>query len=163
MFSWRAGRPTRSTARELCSLDLAPATGWSTGKMLLLSVFRSRSTGGTTVENSTVGGRPAGRSTVASATDLDPTASFWMPIYWGSLRLFSTRFEESFCASFSYLFQWFPPHILEKIFSNQKESLSRGFQKWFFEFFITNSILVFLTHTWAFHCYINSIGELLWE
>jgi len=75
-----------------------------------------------------------------------PTANFWRPIYWGSLGLFYIRFQKSFWASFSYLFQWFPPHVLEPIFQIKRRVLSRGFQKWFFEFFTTCSILVFLTH-----------------
>jgi len=31
-FGWWAGRPTRSTARELCSLDLAPVDRWHNGR-----------------------------------------------------------------------------------------------------------------------------------
>ena len=58
-----------------------------------------------------------------------PTARFWMPIYWGSLGLFSTRFQEIFWANFSYLFQWFPPHVLEQIFPNKKGEFIKRFSK----------------------------------
>ena len=76
-----------------------------------------------------------------------PTGRFLEPIKWGSLGLFSTRFQESFWATFSYSYKWFYPHVLESIFPNQKESLSRVFKSDFFEFFTTHSILIFLTHT----------------
>ena len=45
LFGWRAGRRTRSIARELCSLNL---TGRSTGIELLLFVSRPWSTGRST-------------------------------------------------------------------------------------------------------------------
>ena len=57
-----------------------------------------------------------------------PTTTFLKPIKGASLGLFSTRFKESFWASFFYFFQWFYPHVLKPIFPNQKESLSRVFK-----------------------------------
>ena len=47
--------------------------------------------------------------------DLDLTASFWMPIYWSSLGLFYTRFQESFWASFSYSIKCLFLLVLEPI------------------------------------------------
>ena len=53
----------------LCSLDLAPV---DRAVEILLSVSRFWSTGGTTVKNLTIGGRPAGRPTAGNPAELDP-------------------------------------------------------------------------------------------
>ena len=63
-----------------------------------------------------------------------PMVIFWSLFIWGSLALFSTRFKESFWANFSYPYQWFYPHVLEPIFPNQKESLSRVLKSDFLSF-----------------------------
>ena len=65
-FGWRAGRPTRSTARELMLSGKPRSTGPVDRQRALLSVpghgRPGRSTEAPTVRNLTVGGRPA-RST----------------------------------------------------------------------------------------------------
>jgi len=50
-------------------------------------------------------------------------------INWGSLELFSTRFEVGFQASFSYLSECLSPLVLEQILPYQKESFLRVFCK----------------------------------
>ena len=99
LFGWRAGRPTRSTARELYYLDLARSTGRSTGRELLLSVSRPRSTGRST------GGITVGNQIVLLSWT--PTTIFFRPIYWGYFGLFYIRFLESFQVSFTYLTKCF--------------------------------------------------------
>ena len=121
----RPGRPPES----LCSLEMARSTERSTAG----SFARQRSTAGSTVRNLTVG-RSTGRLTANSLLTRPPTTIFWSLFIWGSLGLFSKRFEESFWDSFSYPYQWFYPHVLEPIFSYQKESLSRVFKRDFLSF-----------------------------
>ena len=81
-FGWRAGRPTRSTARELLLSGKPRLTGRSTGRELC-SLFPGHgrpgpSTAGSTVRNLILAGRPGGRPTAVQAVDLALTASFWL-------------------------------------------------------------------------------------
>ena len=137
-FGWWASRPTRSTARELCSLDLAPvdrAVDRQRASALCIQASVDRVVDrGTTVGNPTIGGRRPVDRQQDFLLSWTPTVIFFRPINWGCFGLFSIRFEESFWASFFYSYQWFYPHILEPIFSNQKESLSRVFKSDFLSF-----------------------------
>ena len=90
-----------------------------------------------------------------------PTASFWSPIKWGSLGLFYTRFQEGFKASFSHLLEVFSTCFRANISISKGEIFKSVFKRDFFSF--SQLYLVFLTQTWAFHCYINPLGSLLWE
>jgi len=147
---WKWPRLTgRSTGREIYSLY--PGHGQSAGRPLAQRPEIWPLAGG-------LGGRPIAFHAVV----LSPTASFWNLYKGGYFGLFSKRFQESFWASLTYLFQWFFSTSFRANTSIQKESLSRVFKSDFLVFFTTNSILVFLTNTWAIHWYIHSIGELLW-
>ena len=95
-----------------------PSSGRPSGRPLFL-----------TVENPTVSGRPAGRPTVGLPTELAPTSIFFRPISWGCFVLLSTRFLESFQASFSYLSKYLSPLVLGLIFPYQKESFQECFVK----------------------------------
>ena len=70
-------------------------------------------------------------------------AIFWEPINWGSLGLFSIRFEVGFQDSFSY------SKYLSLLVLEPNTSISKGeffksvLKKRFLEFFTTKSILVF--------------------
>ena len=103
----------------------------------------------------------AGRPTAESSAELSWTASFWSLFILGCFRLFSTWFEVGFQASFFYLSKCLSPLVFEPNTSISKgEFFKSVLKKRFLEFFTTKSIQVFLTHTWAFHCYIIPIGEL---
>ena len=117
---WLEGRSTEPVDRQKATLWIWPR---STGRELLLSVSRPRSTGrstdGTTLRNLTVG-RSTGQSTDSrKVAELSPTASFWSLFIWGCFGLFSIRFQESFWASFSYLSQCLSPLVLELKLSYQ--------------------------------------------
>ena len=86
------GRLGRSTARELCSLDLAlvdRAVDRQRASALCIQASVDR---GTTVGNLTVGDRPTGRPTAGFLLSWTPTDIFFRPINWGCFGLFSTRF-----------------------------------------------------------------------
>ena len=57
------------------------------------------------------------------------TAIFWEPINWGSLGLFSTRFQVNFQASFSYLSKCLSSLVLEQILSYQRRVFQECFVK----------------------------------
>ena len=80
-----------------------------------------------------------------SAADLASNGHILGAINWASLRLFSTRFQVSFQASFSYTSKCLYPLVLEQNTSISKGEFLRVFQKRFFEFFTTQSIL--FSHT----------------
>ena len=139
------GRPVRSTDVHKCAQPL-----WLVGRSTdpvdhpescALWIW-PRSTRRSTGRSKPRHGRPGGRPTGCNGQKFDrwpvdrpqhqllswpATASFWEPIKWDSLGLFSIRFQESFCASFSYLSKCLSPLILEQILPYQKES----FQEWF--------------------------------
>ena len=86
-----AGRPGSRPAESFCSLYLG--FGRPGGRpMAQRSEIRP------------LAGRSGGRPTTGFPAELSPTASFWSLFIWGSLGLFSTRFEVDFQASFSYNF-----------------------------------------------------------
>ena len=112
-LGWRAGRPGRSTARELCSLESPGRLGRSTGQRacsLYPGLGRPGwSTAGTTVRNLTVG-----RSTDRSIWL--PTASFSSPINWGFWGLFSLRFviphfRNTYLVAYSAFRSYFPIYL----------------------------------------------------
>ena len=129
-FGWRVGRPTRSTPRELCSLDLAPVDqAVDRQRACFLYSGLGRPGDRPVAQRSEIwplAGRPGGRPTTGFPAELDPNGYIFEAY---KLGLFSTRFLESFQSSFSYLTKCLSPLVLEPIFSYQKESLSRVFSK----------------------------------
>ena len=97
LFGWRADRPTRSIARELCYLDLA-LVDWAV----------ERQSASTLCIQATVN-RPVDRWHNSQKSDRwpvdrqqhqllswPPTAIFWEPINWASLGLFLQDFKSAF-------------------------------------------------------------------
>ena len=97
LFGWTAGRPTRSTAREFCSLDLAPGPGGRLAESSALCIQASVDPPVDRWHN----GQKSDRWLVDRAVDRQqgillswpPTAIFWEPINWVPLDYFLQDFK----------------------------------------------------------------------
>ena len=100
-----------------------------------------------TVRNPTVGNRPSGRPTAGRSAELASDShilgAYKRGFPWTVFYKIFGEFQSQFFLS---IVEVFSTCLRANIFKS-KGSLSRDFQKWFFEFFTTNSIQVFLTHT----------------
>ena len=150
LFGWRASWPIQSTAREFCSLEMAPVDRAVDRQRVSALCIRlrstDRSTGGSTVGNPTIGGRPAGRLTAVWTAELASNGQILDAYKSGFLWTVFYKILENFQASFSHLFQRFSPLVLELILPFKRRVYQEFFKRRFLEFLTTNSILVF-SHT----------------